>query len=81
MWVRFISSDPVYLVGARLGDGSSAPSLGGHSVDGSPVLGSVAAHGPAPIPSEGVGEVEVPRCGEQIQTDEGGHLGVNGRLG
>ena len=38
------------LRGARLGDGSSAPSLGGLKVDGSPVpLGSTAAHDPTAV--------------------------------
>jgi hypothetical protein len=45
-----------------LGDGSTAPSLGGLKVDGSPVpLGSTATHDPAGIPQVPVGEVEAPR--------------------
>ena len=54
MWVRFISPDSVFgLAGSCLGDGSSAPSLGGSNLDGSPVpLGSTAAHDPALIPRE-----------------------------
>ncbi|BDR92811.1 RNA-guided endonuclease InsQ/TnpB family protein [Vulcanisaeta souniana] len=39
------------LLRARLGDGSNAPSLGGSSVDGSPVpLGSTATHDPITLP-------------------------------
>ena len=35
----------------RPGDGSNAPSLGGHNLDGSPVpLGSTATHDPIGIP-------------------------------
>jgi len=54
LWVRFVSPDSVFrLAGSRLGDGSSAPSLGGLALDGSPVLlGSTATHDPALIPRE-----------------------------
>jgi len=39
------------LLRARLGDGSVAPSLGGFTLDGSPVpLGSTATHEPTEIP-------------------------------
>jgi len=50
LWHRDVVSLWNLLLRVRLGDGSSAPSLGGFKVDGSPVpLGSTATHEPAAI--------------------------------
>jgi len=49
----FISSDLIYSIRARLGDGSYAPSLGGLGVDGRIIpLASTATHDPTLIPRE-----------------------------
>ena len=51
LWHRDIVACYNLLLRARLGNGSSAPSLGGLRVDGSPVpLGSTATHDPTGIP-------------------------------
>ena len=51
LWHRDIVACYNLLLKARLGDGSSAPSLRGLSLDGSPVpLGSTATHDPTGIP-------------------------------
>ena len=62
-WVYKLWFYLLLLFRVRLGDGSNAPSLGGLSLDGSPVpLGSTAAHEPTGISKIPVGKVEVPRC-------------------
>jgi len=51
LWHRDVVALWNLLLRARLGDGSNAPSLGGSTLDGSPVpLGSTATHEPAGIP-------------------------------
>jgi len=50
----------IFGVGVRPGDGSHAPSLGGHNLDGNLMpLASTAAHGPMVI-KDNFGLVEVP---------------------
>jgi len=51
LWHRDVVACYNLLLRAHLGDGSDAPSLDGHGLDGSPVpLGSTAAHEPIGIP-------------------------------
>jgi IS605 OrfB family transposase len=51
LWHRDVVACYNLLFRARLGDGSTAPSLGGFALDGSPIpLGSTAAHDPTGIP-------------------------------
>ena len=51
LWHRDMVACYNLLLRARLGDGSTAPSLGGFTLDGSPVpLGSTATHEPTEIP-------------------------------
>jgi len=50
LWHRDVAACYNLLLKARLGDGSHAPSLGGLSLDGSPIpLGSTAAHDPTVV--------------------------------
>jgi len=51
LWHRDVVACYNLLFRARLGDGSTAPSLGGFALDGSPIpLGSTATHDPTGIP-------------------------------
>jgi IS605 OrfB family transposase len=50
LWHRDVAACYNLLLKARLGDGSSAPSLGGFTLDGSPIpLGSTATHDPTVV--------------------------------
>jgi transposase len=53
LWHRDVVACYNLLLRARLGDGSTAPSLGGFTLDGSSVLlGSTATHDPTPTTRE-----------------------------